>query len=87
MVYNHTEEGRHNLTGAISDDEGKTWRWKKSLENDERGEKATRSHYPAVIQGKDGRIHTVYSYHYTDQDGGPHKTIKYAAFPVSWVKN
>lgn len=86
IVYNDTEDGRHNLTVAISDDDGKTWAWKKQLEHDERGEEATSSHYPAVIQGKDGRIHTVYSYHHNDQNGGPHKTIKYASFPISWVK-
>lgn len=86
IVYNDTEEGRHDLTVALSDDEGKTWAWEKHLEHDERGEQATASHYPAVIQGKDGRIHTVYSYHHNDRDGGPHKTIKYASFPVSWMK-
>ena len=87
MVYNNTEEGRYDLTVAISDDEGKSWKWKKQLEYDERGKEATASHYPAVIQGKDGRIHTVYSYHHNDRKGGPHKTIKYASFPLSWVKD
>ncbi len=86
MVYNETEEGRHDLTVAISDDEGETWKWKKKIELDERGELATSSHYPAIIQGANGMIHTVYSYHHKDRDGGPHKTIKYASFPVSWVK-
>lgn len=87
IVYNDTEDGRHNLTVAISDDEGETWAWKKQLEHDERGEEATASHYPAVIQGKDRRIYTVYSYHHNDRNGGPHKTIKYASFPASWVKD
>ncbi|MEQ8881494.1 MAG: exo-alpha-sialidase [Cyclobacteriaceae bacterium] len=86
MVYNETEEGRHDLTVAISDDEGETWKWKKKIELDERGELATSSHYPAIIQGANGMIHTVYSYHHKDRDDGPHKTIKYASFPVSWVK-
>ena len=86
MVYNETEEGRHDLTVAISEDEGETWKWKKKLELDERGELATSSHYPAIIQGENGMVHTVYSYHHKDRDGGPHKTIKYASFPVSWVK-
>ena len=86
MVYNDTEEGRHDLTAAISDDEGKTWQWKKQLEHDERGKEATASHYPAVVQGKDGRIYAIYSFHHNDRQGGPHKTIKYASFPVSWVK-
>jgi hypothetical protein len=87
MVYNHTEEGRHNLELAISKDEGKSWRWRKSLENDTRGEKATASHYPAIIEGSDDRIHIVYSYHHNDKNGGPHKTIKYATFRPDWIKN
>jgi predicted neuraminidase len=86
MVYNETESGRHDLTAAISDDEGKSWKWKKKIELDEREDKATSSHYPAVIQGADGTIHTVYSYHHKDRDGGPHKTIKYASFTEGWVK-
>jgi predicted neuraminidase len=85
MVFNDTEEGRHNLSVAVSDDEGKTWKWKKSIENDTRGEKATSSHYPAVISGKDGRIHVSYSYHRNDVKPG--RSIKYVSFPLSWVKN
>lgn len=70
IVYNHTEHTRHNLTVAISKDEGQNWRWSKQLEQDDRGKMATSSHYPAVIQGQDGRIHVVYSYHRKDQVNG-----------------
>lgn len=86
IVYNHTEKGRHDLSTAISDNDGKSWDWKKKIELDDRKDKATSSHYPAVIQGKDDMIHIVYSYHFNDKDGAPHKTIKYVTFPVSWVK-
>jgi len=86
IVYNHSEAGRHDLSVAISDNDGETWNWNKKIEYDDRKEKATSSHYPAVIQGKEGWIHVVYSYHHSDRSGGPHKTIKYASFPVSWVK-
>lgn len=86
MVYNHTEDGRHDLTVAISDNDGESWKWSKQIEYDDRDDLATSSHYPAVIQGANGMIHTVYSFHHKDQEGGPHKTIKYASFPVSWVK-
>jgi len=86
IVYNHTEDGRHDLTVAISDNDGKSWRWKKKIEFDDRKEKATASHYPAVIQDTNGTIHTVYSYHFHDRDDDQDKTIKYASFPVSWVK-
>ena len=86
MVYNHTEDGRHDLTVAISEDDGLTWKWKKQLEFDNRGKEATSSHYPAIIQGANGIIHVVYSFHHKDRNGAPDKTIKYASFPVSWVK-
>lgn len=86
MVYNETESGRHDLTVAISDDEGKTWKWKKKIEQDDRGEQATAYHYPAVIQGENEMIHTVYSLHYKDRDASQAKTIKYATFSVGWVK-
>ncbi len=87
MVYNETETGRHDLTVAISDDEGKSWKWKRKIEYDDRGERASAYHYPAVIQGKNGMIHTVYSLHYKDRDEAPDKTIKYAGFSVEWVKS
>ena len=86
IVYNNTEEGRHSLDVAISDDDGKTWRWKKNIEYDKRGSKATAFHYPAIIQGKDGTLHIVYSYHHKDKEGEPDKTIKYMSFPVNWAK-
>lgn len=83
MVFNDTEEGRYNLSVAVSEDEGKTWKWKKSIENDLR-EKPTSSHYPSVIAGADGRIHISYSYHRNDIKPG--RSVKYVSFPLSWVK-
>jgi len=84
IVFNDTKEGRHNLSVAISDDDGKSWKWKKTIENDIRPEKATSSHYPSVIVGNDGRIHVSYSYHRDDVNPG--KTVKYATFSTDWVK-
>jgi hypothetical protein len=83
MAFNNQEEGRFNLTIAISDDEGKSWKWKKNLEHDS-SDKPTSSHYPSVIQGADGRIHVIYSFHRSDRQPG--KTIKYSGFEVDWVK-
>lgn len=84
MVFNDTEDGRHNLSVAVSADEGKTWNLKKSIENDLRKEKPTSSHYPSVIVGADGRIHVSYSYHRNDIKPG--RSVKYVSFPLSWVK-
>jgi len=85
LVYNHQQNGRWNLTAALSDDEGLTWKYKKNLENDERGEQATSSHYPAVIEGKDGIIHAVYSFH--RKDTVPGKTIKWKSVEIKWLKD
>ena len=84
MVFNNTEQGRHNLTVALSDDEGKTWKWKKNLEDDLRDKNTTTSHYPAIITDADNRIHITYSYHRSDTTPG--KTIKYVSFPITWLK-
>jgi predicted neuraminidase len=84
IVFNDQEKGRTNLTVAVSDDEGKTWKWKNKLEDDIRTEQTTSSHYPAVIEGNDGRIHVTYSYHRNDITPG--KSIKHVSFPLSWVK-
>jgi predicted neuraminidase len=85
IVYNDTEDGRHRLAVSISDDEGESWAWTRHLELDERGEQASSSHYPSVIQDEAGQIHVVYSYHRKDQVDAA-KTIKYASFAPEWVK-
>ncbi len=60
-----------------SANEGKTWKWTRHLEKRADGS----YHYPAVIQGRDGTIHAVYSYFL---DGG--KSMKHAAFNEAWVQ-
>jgi predicted neuraminidase len=84
IVFNDQEDGRFDLSVAISDDDGKSWKWKKQIEHDGRKEKPTSSHYPSVIAGGDGKIHVVYSYHRSDVKPG--RTIKYATFTPDWVK-
>lgn len=78
LIYNDTEEGRHQLAAAISTDEGKTWSHKKYLEKAEA--RAGNFGYPTAVQGSDGRIHVSYSH--SLKDGA---TIKYAAFTAEWV--
>lgn len=83
MVFNDTEDGRHNLAVAVSGDDGKSWKWKKNIENDLRGDESTSSHYPAITEGKDGRIHISYSFHRKDMKPG--KSVKYVSFPLEWL--
>ena len=85
MLRNDSEVNRHNLLASLSEDEGKTWTHHRYLENDPRSEKATRSHYPTVIQGSDGCLHAVYSYHREDREERC-RTIKYVRFNTAWVR-
>ena len=87
MIYNDTERGRHSLVVALSEDEGRSWPWKRHLELDERGQGAGSFHYPSIIQARDGSLHASYSYFLNHlPNGAPRKTIKHAHFNVAWVK-
>jgi len=77
LVYNDTVMGRNKLAVSLSDDEGRTWKHTRHLEDHATGS----YHYPAVIQGADGTIHCVYSYFV---EGG--KSMKHAAFEEAWVE-
>jgi len=92
LVSNDTERGRHQLAVQISDNEGRSWSWKRYLEHDEPGPEAGSYHYPSIIQAKDGTLHVSYSYHLgrrnlpKDIDGDPAaKSIKHAHFNEAWV--
>ena len=86
LAYNDTERGRHSLAVSISTNEGKSWDATRHLELDTRDRNiATSSAYPSIIQGRDGSLHVVYSYHRNDRKGEPNETIKYAHFNEAWV--
>ncbi|MCD6598001.1 MAG: exo-alpha-sialidase [Bacteroidales bacterium] len=86
LAYNDTENGRNSLAVSISTDEGKTWSYIRHLELDERELKiATQSSYPSIIEGKDGIIHVIYSFHRRDMEGKPNETIKYARINEEWI--
>lgn len=76
LVYNDTVSGRNSLAVSVSDEEGQSWKWTRHLERHAVGS----YHYPAVIEGRDGTIHAVYSYFVPEG-----KSIKYAAFNEQWV--
>jgi len=78
MGFNDADLGRHVLALALSDDEGKTWKWKRDLERAEPGKAGYA--YPGMFEGADGRVHITYTF---SEDGG--KTIKHAAFDPDWI--
>lgn len=73
FVGNDIDDGRYQLSLFISDDEGKTWRWKTSLEKSEKN-KGSFS-YPGLFQSADGILHITYSY----QESSSLKSIKYVS--------
>ena len=85
LVLNDVEEGRHRLSVWLSTDEGKSWPYRKIIVNGKPGS-AVRGHYPAIIQGTDGKIHLSYTNQVADPAGGAEiKNIVHAAFSESWL--
>lgn len=79
LIYNDNNDDRLSIAAALSDDEGRTWKWKKNLAKIEGGQLS----YPSVIQGKDETIHITFTY----QIQGEKKSIKHFAFVESWLKS
>ena len=87
MAYNDTEDGRHALAVSLSEDEGKTWKYLRHIELDlnEDVKKRNKYAYPSIIQGKDGMIHVIYSYHKYNTLPNDDDTIKYIRFTEKWI--
>jgi hypothetical protein len=92
LVYNDTERGRHSLAISLSDDEGRTWKRTRHLEQDLRPQNPTTAAYPSILQGRDGRIHVTYTYTVSDADAKLdaqgrrlRECIKHAEFDEAWV--
>lgn len=80
LIYNDIDDGRYSLCAALSDDEGKSWKWKRNLEKTEK-EKGSFS-YPSVIQAKNGKIQLTYSFSNSENE----KSIKHVTFMENWIK-
>ena len=90
LISNDTERGRGSLAVQISDDEGKTWKWKRHLERDEQNSGREEYHYPSVMQAEDGTLHASYSHFWkplpNETGQKPAKTIKHVHFNEEWVR-
>jgi predicted neuraminidase len=87
MVYNDLQSGRYSLAAALSDDEGKTWRWKRHLDGDPQHKSPNQYHYPSVIQAKDGSIHLTYSFFIKDAAPTANgKSIKHVQLNEAWIQ-
>ena len=85
IVHNDVEEGRHQLSVWLSEDEGKSWPHRKTLVSGTPGSEV-RAHYPAIIQGADGRIHISFTNQVPGAEGLPAvKNIAHASFMEEWL--
>jgi predicted neuraminidase len=92
LVHNDQADSRATLAVSVSTDEGRTWAHSRRIEDHNAG----RFHYPAVIQGRDGTIHVIYSVFLPPAPGTPpgpdgklpqfvNKSIRLASFAEEWV--
>ncbi|MGE5194833.1 MAG: sialidase family protein [Deltaproteobacteria bacterium] len=93
LINNDTEQGRHQLSVSLSDDEGASWKWTRHLEFDATGPEATTAAYPSIIQAKDGTLHASYTFTVkrksapADPEGKPPgECIKHARFNEDWIR-
>lgn len=92
LINNDTERGRHRLSVWISDDDGKSWRWKRALEADSGMPGSGSYGYPSIIQARDGSLHATYTFNppdsqvKVDEKGRRLRaSIKHAHFNEAWV--
>ena len=81
FVVDDEEDGRYRLCLYLSDDEGLSWKWKNTLENNP--DKRARYSYPSLIQSTDGLLHISYSY----QTENPGESIKYVVVDPKQLTN
>ena len=80
FIGNDQDHGRHKLSIYVSNDEGKTWPIKRTLENENIDD--GRFSYPSLIQSPDGLLRITYSY----QLGKTGESIKYVVIDPSDLK-
>ena len=96
LIHNDTEKGRHRLAVSLSDDEGRTWKWTRHLEDDSSADSESRAgsySYPSIIQARDGSLHATYSFRQKPSetkpgpDGKPAtESVKHAHFNLAWIQ-
>nr|MDO8113016.1 sialidase family protein [Candidatus Sigynarchaeota archaeon] len=97
IIYNHApvkaaNHGfeRNPLSVAISEDDGKSWKWRRNIiESREGKEEARIGQYPTMTQGPDGRIHATWSYGHHVMVNGQDTSVTdiyYTSFTEAWIK-
>jgi len=84
LVCNDLKRGRYRLTVFLSEDEGKSWPWRRELDN--LGPGGGELSYPSLIQGGDGKLHGVYTYATPLPSKERNECIRYVHFNESWIR-
>jgi hypothetical protein len=79
MIANDIERTRGRLSALLSDDEGRSWKWRRRIEPVDKEGQAFG--YPSVIQTRDGQIHMTYSR--TTRTG---RTIQHTTVNLDWLQ-
>jgi predicted neuraminidase len=74
LVYNHSMNARTPLTAALSEDEDRSWPFRRNI-----GTGPYDFAYPYAIQTRDDRIHVVYTSH-------ARTVIEHAVFEEVWIR-
>ena len=74
LAFNDESAGRSNLSLAVSNDAGTTWRRIATLEDEHGGEFS----YPFLLRTRSGRIHVVYAWN--------RRGIKEVTFTAAWIE-
>lgn len=82
MVLNDTESGRARLSAWVSEDEGRSWPRRRTLEDRAGGSYS----YPSILQDAHGLVHVSYSHADPAPDGQKRReAIKHVVFDPAWV--
>jgi alpha-L-rhamnosidase len=103
IIYNHApapnneRKWRNPLSVALSEDDGKTWKYRRNLlewHPDEQGDeekKYLKFEYPTITQGADGKIHATWSLSHleiieNEKQEVRFTDIQYTSFSEEWIK-
>lgn len=78
MAFNNTDQGRHDLSLAYSEDQGRSWKVIVSLESAGEATDAEYS-YPWLMRSGNGNYHLLYTWHKTH--------IKHITFNDGWLRS
>ncbi|MCR8629651.1 S-layer homology domain-containing protein [Paenibacillus radicis (ex Xue et al. 2023)] len=87
FVHVDAQKKRNSLAVALSDDEGRTWKYRRHLAIDSRANPGD-YHYPAITEAKNGDILITFTRDFAANDGALNgfNNIMYSRVTEDWIK-